>query len=461
MLVERDRVIDELRAELAAVRAENDELKRQLGQNSKNSSRPPSGDRLNRSLSRSQQRKLDRKPGKQPGAQGFTLRRTGNPARTKNHVAEVCGGCGGGLADAETVRVTARQVCDLPEKTTVEVVEHRMHAKRCGCGHVTDGPVPAGVSAPVQYGPRLRAVAAYLVVYQHVPVARTAELIAEVCGAAVSTGWISSVVAATGEALAPVDGAIRERLTRACLLHVDETSINVNAEKWWIHVASTEALTSYFLHQSRGRKAVVEFGVLPWFAGTVVHDAYAVYDGTEFERATHALCGAHISRELVAAQEADPDNAWPKAALDAFLGLNTAAHAAREQGFPEIPAEVRDRLLRNWRHALLCGLADNPRRRGRKQSKTRNLLERLTSRSEEVLRFARDLTVPFSNNLAERDVRPAKTQLKISGSHRSSGGAEAWLRIRGYISTMRKNGIAVLAGLNDLISGNPWVPTAA
>jgi transposase len=249
MLVERDRVIDELRAELAAVRAENDELKRRSGQNSKNSSRPPSGDRLDCSLSRAQQRKLGRNPGKQPGAEGFTLRRTDDATRTRNHVADECGGCGAGLADAETVRVTARQVCDLPESTTVEVVEHRIHAKRCGCGHVTGGPVPAGVTAPVQYGPRLRALAAYLVVYQHVPVARAAELIAEVCGAVVSTGWVSSVVAATGEALEPVQDAIRARLVQACLLHVDETSINVNGEKWWIHVASTETLTQYFLHK--------------------------------------------------------------------------------------------------------------------------------------------------------------------------------------------------------------------
>jgi len=404
---------------------------------------------------------LGRKPGKQPGAQGSTLRRTEDPTRTRNHVAPECGGCGGSLADAETVKVTARQVCDLPEETTVEVVEHRMHARRCGCGHVTDAPAPAGVTAPIQYGPRLRALAAYLVVYQHVPVARAAELIAEVTGAAVSTGWISSVVAATGEACEPVEDAIRAQLVASYLLHVDETSINVNGARWWIHVASTKTLTSYFLHKSRARKAVVEFGVLPTFTGIAVHDAYAVYDGPTFAAAMHALCGSHIARELVAAGEADPDNAWPKAALDAFYGLNTAAHTARDQDLPAIPAEILDPLLHQWKHALLCGFADNPRRDGRKQSKTRNLLTRLTSRDEEVLRFARDLTVPFTNNLAERDVRPAKTQLKISGSHRSSGGAEAWLRIRGYISTMRKNGIAVLAGLHDLICGNPWLPATA
>ncbi|MGH8828836.1 MAG: IS66 family transposase, partial [Jiangellaceae bacterium] len=147
------------------------------------------------------------------------------------------------------------------------------------------------------------------------------------------------------------------------------------------------------------------------------------------------------------------------AALDALYGLNTAAHHARSANQAQIAPDILDPLLFRWRHALLCGLAAHPRRDGPKQSKTRNLLTRLTTRTEQVLRFARDLRVPLTNNQAERDLRPAKTQLKISGCHRSSGGAEAWLRIRGYISTMRKNGAPVLAGLRDAITGNPWTPS--
>ena len=135
-------------------------------------------------------------------------------------------------------------------------------------------------------------------------------------------------------------------------------------------------------------------------------------------------------------------------------------HRARAQNLTQIPPDVGDPLLHRWKHALLCGLADNPRRHGLKQSKTRNLLTRLTTRDEQVLLFARDLRVGFTNNQAERDLRPAKTQLKISGCHRSSSGAQAWLRIRGYISTMRKNGVPVLPGLRDAITGNPWTPAA-
>ncbi|MFE7796508.1 transposase [Nocardia sp. NPDC057440] len=162
---------------------------------------------------------------------------------------------------------------------------------------------------------------------------------------------------------------------------------------------------SMYLHRI---SAVDEFGILGSYTGVCVHDSLSVYDGADYADAAHALCGAHIARELVAAGEADRSNAWLKAALDALYELNTAAHRARAVDRDSIAAEVLDPLLHRWKHALLCGLADNPRRDGPKQSKTRNLLLRLRAREEQVLRFARDLRVSFTNNQAERDLRPAK-----------------------------------------------------
>jgi len=241
-----------------------------------------------------------------------------------------------------------------------------------------------------------------------------------------STGWINSVIAATSEQLADTDVLIRTWLMLAHVLHVDETAVNVNGHRWWLHVAATQKLTSYFLHKSRGRTAVAEFAILPAFTKVCVYDALSVYDGPDYARAKQAFCGAHIARELVAAGQADLDNAWPKAALDAFYELNTAAHRARKANLIPIPPDVLDPLLYRWKRALLCGLADNPRRPGVKQSKTRNLLSRLTSRDEQVLLFARDLRFAFTNNLAERDLRPTKTQLKNSGCHCGSGGAQAY-----------------------------------
>lgn len=348
-----------------------------------------------------------------------------------------------------------RQVHDIPT-VTPRVVEHRLHRRRCGCGALSCAAAPAGVSGPTTYGPNLRALAVYLLVFQHVPVARAAQLIADVTGARPSTGWVSSVLAQVAEVLVDVEKLIKTLITLAHVLHVDETSSNVNGARWWLHVGSTEKLTAYHLHPSRGRAAVTEFAILPAFGGTVVHDALSVYDA--YPQASHALCGAHLARELTAAAEAHPDQNWPQQAQRALHGLNTAAHHARGQQLCAIPPEIADPLLREWRHAILVGLATHRRVPGRKQSKTRNLLERLRDRDTQVLRFARDLTVPFTNNQAERDLRPIKTQLKISGCHRSEDTARAWLRIRGYISTMRKHGHDVFTGLRDAITGNPWRP---
>jgi len=432
------------------------ELERRLGQNSGNSSLPPSSDRFGKP--RSLRGKTDRRPGKQPGSPGSALRQVDRPDEVVDHVPSECGGCGADLERARAVGVVRRQLHDIPEVTT-KVTEHRLHKRRCGCGLVTTATAPDGVNAPVAYGPNLRALAVYLLVFQHVPVERTAQLIADVTGARCSTGWVSGVLAQAAEALADTETLIKTLITLAHLLHVDETSLNVAGSKQWLHVACTEKLTAYHLHESRGRAAVKEFGVLPGFTGVAVHDALAVYDGEDYRTATHALCGAHLARELVAAAETHPGRAWPTAALDALYGLNDAAYAARDNGLEQIPPEILEVLLEDWRHAILCGLACHPRRDGRKQSKTRNLLERLRDRDEQVLLFARHpALVPFTNNQAERDLRPAKTQLKISGCHRSSTGAQAWLRVRGYISTARKHGVNVLAALRDAITGSPWKP---
>ncbi len=374
------------------------------------------------------------------------------PDEVVDHVPDACIGCGTELSGANVAGMVRRQVHDIPTIRPV-VVEHRLHQKRCGCGATTTAAAPAGVGAAAVYGPNLRALAVYLLVFQHVPVARTAQLIADVTGARPSTGWISSVLTTVAELLVDVEKLIKSLIVLAHVIHVDETSSNINGARWWLHVAGTEKLTAYHLHPSRGRAAVAEFDVLPAFSGTVVHDALSVYDA--YPQARHALCGAHLARELVAAGETHPDQDWPEQALRALHGLNTAAHQAREQHLSAIPAEIVDPLLDSWRHALLVGLAEHRRVPGRRQSKTRNLLERLRDRDDQVLLFARDLAVPFTNNQAERDVRPTKTQLKISGCHRSETTAKAWLRIRGYISTVTKHGDDILTALRDAITGNP------
>lgn len=446
-------VIEEQAARLEELTAQVAELTRRLGQNSGNSSLPPSSDRFGKPA-RERRKPSARRPGKQPGAPGSALGLVADPDEVIEHLPVECRSCGGDLADAQSAGMVVRQVHDIAP-VQARVVEHRLHKRVCGCGRVTCAPAPAGVDAPASYGANLRTFAVYLVVFQHVPVERAAQLLADLAGANVSTGWITSQVARTAQALVEVETLIKTLLVSAKVIGVDETTLNVDGTKQWLHVARTDLLTAFHLHTSRGRKAVKEFGVLPTYTGTIVRDALSVYD---IYPATHALCGAHLIRELTAIAQAHPEQIWPGQARSALADLAEAAHAARAQGLGLIPADKAADPLRLFKHAVLVGLTEHPRTQGRKQSKARNLLERLRARQPDILRYTTDLEVPFTNNGSERDLRPVKTQIKISGCHRSTTGAQAWLRIRGYISTVRKHGDDTYTALHDAVTGNPWRP---
>jgi len=422
-------LIEALQARILVQDARIAELERRLGQNSGNPSLPPSSDRFGKG--KRPVRGSGRKPGKQPGSPGAGLQMAANPQEIRDHAPDACGGCGRDLNDPMAggldVRFVRRQVHDRPEPAAVHVTEHRLHRTRCGCGHVTTVTAPPQAPSLVQYGPRLIALISYLVVVQHLPYERAVSLIADlVPGLSPSTGW-------------------------ACTA--------IGGKRWWLHVARTPFLTAFHLDLSRGRDAVTTFGILPEHTGVIVHDALSVYDA--YTTAQHALCGAHLIRELAAAAETHPAQAWPAAALDALNDLLAATHIARDHDQEAVPADILDPLLHRWHHAVRVGLSQHPRAPGRKQTKTRNLLQRLKDRDQQVLLFARDLSVPFTNNQAERDLRPAKTQLKISGCHRSETQAHHWLTIRAYASTARKNGIHVLTALRDAITGNPWTPDYA
>jgi transposase len=331
-----------------------------------------------------------------------------DPDRVIDHVPAVCGGCGGDLSQApvegEPLR---RQVHDLPEPVAPVVVEHRLHARRCGCGQASAAPAPAGVNAPVQVGPNIAAVAVYLVVFGHVAVERAALLIADLCGMQVSTGWVSAQVAKAAAALTEATAAVVATIRASPVLGTDETSVSVGGTRYWLHVARTEKATAYHVHPHRGRDAVDAFGVLPGSPGVIVRDALAVYDGPTYATATHALCGAHLLRDLTAAAQDNPDQIWPGQARDALLALNRLVRAADPTTGPD-PGQIATHT--HWfDQAIAVGLATHPTQPGRKQTPTRNLLHRIHTRRDAYLRFVTNPGVPFTNNGAERDLRPAKT----------------------------------------------------
>jgi transposase len=454
---------ERLTARVAELEARLKELERQLKTNSRNSSKPPSQDGYVKPAPKSLRRKTGRGQGKQSGTPGANLTLVENPDIVVDHVPSSCGGCGSGLDAVPSAVVARRQVHDLPEIVPV-VTEHRMHQRRCGCGVSTTADAPVEASAPACYGPNLTALAVYLLVYQHLPLARAAQLLAEVCGMAVSTGWVASVLGRLAPGLEPFAEAAREAIAAAEVAHFDETGIRVLGKNEWLHSASTLWVTVYFLHGKRGREAIDAFGILDGYTGVAVHDGYHTYRTYDL---THALCNAHHQRELQAAAETYPGQTWPKALSDVLDELNVAAHTAREFDLDTLPDEVLLPLTERYDTLVQTGLDLHPRNNkghpqgGRPaQPQARRLLQRLADYREDVLRFAFDLRVPFTNNQAERDIRMTKTQIKISGGWRTHHGANAWLTVRSYISTARKNGAHILTALHNAITGNPWLPTS-
>jgi transposase len=455
--------IQVLRAEVERLTTRVTELERQLKTNSQNSSKPPSQDTYAKPAPRSLRRKTGRGPGKQPGAPGASLTLIDDPDEVLDHVPAVCVGCGEGLAGVPSCGVVRRQVHDLPPVASV-VTEHRLHRRRCRCGTLSTATGPAEASAPACYGPNITALAAYLLTYQHLPIARAGELLTEISGMGVSTGWVAGVLGRLEPGLDPFVTATRVAVRAAPVAHVDETGVRVNGKNWWLHSAGTARLSTYFLHEKRGRDAIDAFGILDGFAGVVVHDGWHPYRTYDL---THALCNAHHQRELQAAAETCPGQSWPGALSAVLDELNAAAHTARDLDLLEVPEEVLAPLTSRYDTLVQAGLGLHPRNHrghpqgGRpRQSPARRLLDRLEKYRGDVLRFAFDLTVPFTNNQAERDIRMTKTQLKISGGWRTEHGARTWLTVRSYVSTVRKNGLNIITALRDAITGNPWLPTS-
>jgi transposase len=376
------------------------------------------------------------------------------------HAPERCGGCGADLAGAVAVGVEARQVFDLPALRLC-VVEHRAERRRCACGTTTAGRFPEHVRAAACYGPGVRALVCYLCVHQHLPVDRAAQLL-DVLGASVATGTLAAVLAEGAVGLDGFLATVRDRLAAAPVAHFDETGARVAGRLHWVHSASTSLLSLFTVHAKRGKVAMQTAGVLPGFAGVAVHDGWAPY--CRFEDVRHALCGAHLLRELEAITE-EPGQGWAAGMAELLIDAKLAADRARAADAGQVDDEVRARLHARYQRLLADGQAANPpppaigRRRGRApHSPAARLLARLDAHRDEVLRLLDDTRVPFDNNQAERDLRMVKLQQKISGCWRTLAGAEAFLTLRSYLSTARKHGMNPLVVLWQLFQGQAWLP---
>ena len=431
--------------------------------NSQNSSKPPSSDGYSKPAPKSRRHKSGKKAGKQPGAPGKNLPQVENPDDVVPHAPDHCEHCGESLADAPVIKVIRRQVYDLPSIEAI-ITEHRAERRRCQCGGETTAPFPAEATGPACYGPNLRALVCYLVVRQHIPIARVAELLRDAYAIPVSAG---TIVAMVKEGAALLDGflaSVRDQLGAADVAHADETGLRVESSLHWVHSVSTRFLTLYHLDKKRGTKAMDAMGVLANFTGVLVHDGWSPY--RRYTAFTHALCGAHHLRELDAVADVEGQG-W---ASDMVALLADTWHRVldlKEAGISAFSAEELASIGSSYDTIIAAGHVANPApppsgKRGRtKKTKAANLLGRLDTYADDALRFATDFSVSFDNNEAERQVRMVKVQQKISGGFRTKAGATAWLAVRSYLATVMKNGQNPLGALQRLMVADPWMPPVA
>jgi transposase len=456
-----------LKEQLAQAQARIKELEARLAQDSRTSSKPPSSDGLTR-LPRRSHRPSGKRPGGQTGHAGHTLMMVEPPDAVVAHHPQVCGQCGEDLSAVPGRVVERRQVLDVPEIRLV-AHEHQREAICCPrCQSPNLGSFPTAVSAPVQYGPNLQALAVYLHQGQLLPTARTCEALEALCGCHISEGTLIEWSELAAERLLPTVERIAELIAASPVQHGDETGIRIYGLLHWLHVNSTRWLTHLAWHESRGREAMDEIGIWPRFGGRGMHDRLASYDGYA---CAHSICGAHLGRDCAGVAEQDEQQRWAAEMEEFLLDLHDACQEWRLLQLSAVPKIERDEWVARYFEILASGYAAQApppisavgSSKGRpKQSKAKNLLDALLLRAEQVLALLDDLRIPFTNNQAEGDLRWAKVQQKISGTFRSATGATAFCLIRSYLSTMQKQGHSMLAALTAVFHGHPlpvaWAP---
>jgi transposase len=421
---------------------------------------PPSTDP--RPKPRSRRRRSKKKSGGQPGHAGHRLEPVVKPDQVVDHHLTHCP-CGTDLSRQPLAEIVPHQVFDLPD-IRLEVTEHRCERKVCpDCQRVSTAQPPAGASQPTQYGPRMAGWAVYLTIGHFVPVARTCELLRTLTGTRPSQGWVLACQKRLSRNLDGFIGRTTDLLRAAASVCCDETGLRFGGERRWLHVCCTALLTLLLVSRHRGTEGTRALGIL----GSVrvaIHDNYPSY--FTFDCA-HGLCNAHHQRELIYVWE-ELGQRWAKRMIRVLLDGKRLKERYHPRGKP-IPDRMITNLRRRYRLAVRHGLAINPpppprrpKQRGRlKRSKARNLLERLRDREEAALLFLTDPDVPWENNQAERDIRMAKVQQKVSGGFRTEAGAQIFARCRSYLDTMRKQEQDLLVGIMAAMAGEPWMPEAS
>jgi transposase len=456
-------IVNSLTEKVHSLEKQVKEQKGKLSKNSKNSSKPPSTDGYNKPDPQSQRKPSGRPSGGQPKHKGSTLNRVDKPDVVDIHPLEICSHCSASLNATPVLSIERRQVFDLP-KVALHVTEHQVQVKRCTCcGEKSKSEYPKNVTNHTQYGTNIQAILTYFSQYQLLPYKRIQEMFKDIFNVSLSQGTIKNVLARGSDGLGEFMTQTKAALLNSPINHFDETGMRVDTGLHWLHVASNENLTYYFLHESRGRIAIDEMGILPDYQGYAMHDHWQSY--YTYLECIHLLCNAHHLRELIYAAE-QYEQLWPTQLIQCLLDIKKAVEEAQNEGLLNLSEEQLKQFNQQYDEILAQGKAEipilaeaNEKKKGRpKRHKSHNLHARLVEHKDEVLGFMNNLFLPFDNNLAERDVRMAKLKQKISGCFRTEDGGDIFSRLRSYISTVRKQGVNQFDALIDLFNNDPFIP---
>jgi transposase len=444
-------LVEEQAVVITGLRAEVAELRRRLGMDSSNSSKPPSSDGLDR-VKRSSSTSSGKR-GKPHGAPGATKMLVDDPDETLACRPSACGSCAHDLTGGAEFARQRRQVFEVPPPVRPHVTEYQVLSLVCpNCTAVTCGDAPDGVTGRVQYGPGAKARMVYLRGAQFLPFGRAAHALDVLCGLRVAPGTVLSAVRDAVDRLGPFVDRVRVLLRAAAVIGADETPAWVDGGWKYVHVACTERLT--LLHAGSRSKDIDAGGVLAGFTGVLVRDGYAGYD--HIDTATHAECGAHLLRALKGVHEADPaGQEWAEAMANTLLIAKDMMAAAAAAGRSALDEAQVSFIRSAYAGALASGREANA---GHPKSKAAKLVNRFTRDADEILRFTTDTAIWFSNNQSERDLRPTKLQLKISATWRSLQGLADFATLRSYLSTASKHGEDLLDVLTTLFTTGPWLP---
>ena len=435
------------------------ELKEQLNKNSKNSSKPPSSDGYKKPNPKSLREKTGKKQGGQNGHGGSHLITTVEPDNIEQHKPSACEGCQHYDKCKDKACVTeTRTVIDAV--VDVDITAHQQLTIKCPMsGDILKGEFPEDVKGPIQYGENLQSIVVALNTIGAMGINRIHTILGNIFNIPLSTGVIYNMVERCADSVTDTVESIRQMAIDSDLENFDETGTRVDKKTMWVHAACNREFTYLYLSRKRGTEAMDEGGILPRFKGIAVHDCWRPY--WKYEGILHAICNAHILRELKGVIENHPEQVWAAKLEKLLKKMFQAKEKAIAADKQQLSYSQLHRFDKEYDSIIAIALNENPLseapqgKSGRKKKgKVLALIERLRDYKESVCLFIHDFKVPFTNNQAEQDIRIMKIKTKVSGCFRTETGAKNYLKIMSYVGTAKKQGINPFEAIKQAVTDN-------